>query len=75
MTNAARHSGADNLWLTVRRQRTGIELHARDDGRGARELTFGSGLLGMQRRLQELGGSLTVQSTPERGFAVTAWLP
>lgn len=75
MTNAARHSGAGNLWLTVRRRQRGIELHASDDGCGSAQVTFGSGLSGMQRRLQELGGSLTVSSAPQRGFAVTAWLP
>jgi signal transduction histidine kinase len=75
MTNAARHSGAENLWLTVRRRDAGVELSARDDGRGARELRFGGGLTGMQRRLQELGGSLLVESALGRGFLVTAWLP
>jgi signal transduction histidine kinase len=75
MTNAARHAHAANLWLAVRRRDGGVELQARDDGRGAAAVVFGNGLLGMQRRLQQLGGRLAVASAPGQGFTVTAWLP
>ena len=35
MTNAVRHAGAENLWLELSQGPDGIELSARDDGRGA----------------------------------------
>jgi signal transduction histidine kinase len=75
VTNAARHSEAENLWIELRPAENGIEVRARDDGRGAREVKPGQGLTGMRRRLEELGGRLRVASEPGEGFRVEAWLP
>ena len=75
MTNAARHSGAQNLWLVLRRCDAGIELSAHDDGCGAANIAPGGGLTGMAARFRELGGRFEIDSEPERGFRVTAWLP
>jgi signal transduction histidine kinase len=75
MTNAARHSGGEHLWLTVRRRGAGIELGARDDGLGAERVAPGLGLTGLEERLQRLGGGLSVVTAPRQGFQVTAWLP
>jgi len=47
----------------------------RDDGRGATALTGGSGLLGLQDRVETLGGRLTVRSTPGTGTTVQAEIP
>lgn len=35
VTNAIRHSGAENLWIEVEREDGGVAMSARDDGRGA----------------------------------------
>src|SRR5690606_29431702 len=35
ITNAVRHAGARNLWITARREAGGVSLEARDDGNGA----------------------------------------
>jgi signal transduction histidine kinase len=78
MTNAARHSGAEHLWIRLRRGPGGIELSARDDGRGTARadlLGLGLGLAGLEQRFRALGGRLEVASQPGQGFAVTAWLP
>ena len=75
VTNAARHGGAKNLWIDFRAAENGIEVRARDDGRGAKEVTPGQGLTGMRRRLEELGGRLQVASEPGQGFRVEAWIP
>jgi signal transduction histidine kinase len=75
ITNASRHAGAANLWITLSRRDDGIAIHARDDGRGARDVTFGHGLRGMQERLQEYAGQLRVESSPGRGFEIHGWLP
>jgi signal transduction histidine kinase len=75
MTNAARHSGAENLWIALRRRASRVELWARDDGRGAERIELGVGLSGLQQRFSRLGGGLTLESTRERGFEVRAWLP
>ncbi len=75
VTNAARHGGAENLWIDFRPAADGLEVRARDDGRGAEEVTPGQGLVGMRRRLEELGGRLQVTSEPGAGFRVEAWIP
>ena len=75
VTNAAKHSGAEHLWLTLRRAETRVELFAVDDGRGADVVAMRGGIAGMQERLRLLGGGLLVQTELGRGFAVTAWLP
>jgi signal transduction histidine kinase len=75
VTNAARHSGAANLWITVRRTAGAFEVHARDDGRGRATIRDGFGLRGMRERIERAGGALTIESGAGRGFALTAFLP
>ncbi|HEX7253783.1 MAG TPA: sensor histidine kinase [Thermoanaerobaculia bacterium] len=75
VTNAVRHARAENLWLEVSQGMTGVEIHARDDGRGTDALGSGNGLAGMRERIEERGGTLSVETAPGRGFAVTAILP
>lgn len=75
VTNAAKHGGAENLWIEFRRKDNGLEVQTRDDGRGAQEFTPGQGLSGMRRRLEELGGRLDIASEPGQGFCVEAWIP
>lgn len=75
VTNAARHGGARNLWIRIERRADGIDLHARDDGRGAAELTWGHGLRGMRERFEEFSGRVEVTPGPGRGFEVHGFLP
>jgi signal transduction histidine kinase len=74
ITNALRHSQAENLWITIASEAGATRLDARDDGRGARELRAGFGLTGMQARLEEMGGWLRVDGA-RPAFEVSAWLP
>jgi signal transduction histidine kinase len=74
-TNAARHSAAENLWITVRRSGEAFEVRARDDGRGRGGARDGFGLRGMRERIERAGGVLTIDSGTGRGFALTAFLP
>lgn len=75
ITNAVKHAGAENLWLTFTRTDAGIALKARDDGRGASKLKAGNGLVGMSERLRQVGGRLAFSSQPGRGFEIEAWFP
>ena len=75
ITNAVRHAGATNLWVSVRRDGDRIAVHARDDGRGARELAAGNGLAGMRERIESIGGSLVIRTSPGAGFSLDAQLP
>ena len=75
MTNTLKHAEAQNLWLELTRTPGGVEISARDDGRGAQEVTAGNGLSGMRERLTSLGGDLSLTSSPGEGFALRARLP
>ena len=80
LTNAIRHSQGDNVWIELRDGPDGVELTARDDGRGVADGeraagTGGTGLAGMRERLERLGGRLAVDRGGGRGFTVSAWLP
>jgi signal transduction histidine kinase len=75
VTNAVRHSRAENLWLDVTRSEAGIQVRGRDDGRGAAAVASGHGLSGMRERVEHRGGTLSLETAPGRGFSVTAVLP
>lgn len=76
VTNAVRHSEAENLWLRLAATDGGVELVARDDGRGpTADATDGHGLAGMAERVERLGGRLAVGGAPGEGFSVRVWVP
>jgi signal transduction histidine kinase len=75
LTNAIRHAQCSNMWIDVDRRGEALRVCARDDGVGAKALSWGHGLHGMRERLEYLGGSLHVDPDTRPGFAVTAILP
>ncbi len=80
LTNISRHASADHveIMLTMQEQEAG-ELHIliKDDGEGcnAARLSAGFGLLSMKERIKSLGGRLTVQSAPGKGFNIDISIP
>gem|GEM_PF-2773415 len=62
IANAARHGGAQNVVVSLRRTDAGHSLRVRDDGCGMREALGGFGLSSMRDRAVALGGSLAVRS-------------
>ena len=77
LTNAARHGGAETLWLRVERVGARLELELHDDGRRlpAGDLAVGAGLTGMRERLEAAGGGLHAARDPAGGVRLSAWLP
>lgn len=78
MTNVARHAGADNVQISIRRDGEHVELSIADDGRGVTEAELeGSGslgVLGMRERAAMVGGSVEIHGEPGRGTVVTVRL-
>lgn len=73
LSNAARHSGASRVDVTLRRREDGdVELEAADDGRGFAfdESEGGLGIAGMRERALLVGGELSIESRPGRGTRV-----
>jgi signal transduction histidine kinase len=76
ITNAVKHARATNLWIEIAQSPGLLDLRARDDGVGARQLAdAGRGLGSMRERLEKLGGELSVAAEPGRGFRLHARLP
>lgn len=73
LTNAVRHSRAENVWVDVTSPAGGLVVAARDDGRGAAQIVPGYGLTGMRERVHALGGQLEVDGS--HGFRVRVVLP
>lgn len=75
ITNTVKHAKAQNLWITLTASGEGIEISARDDGRGVSKVHMGNGLKGMTERLHQFGGRIVCESAKGRGFSVRAWVP
>src|SRR5918994_3055805 len=72
LSNAARHSGARRIRVTLRRVGQRTELTVSDDGRGFTfdEAEDGLGIAGMRERALLVGGEVEVQSRPGTGTTV-----
>jgi two-component system sensor histidine kinase UhpB len=72
LSNAARHSGAERIAVSLRRAGRGVELEVSDDGRGFafEESERGLGIAGMRERALLIGAELTIESRPEQGTSV-----
>jgi signal transduction histidine kinase len=74
--NVSRHSGATAAVITVRDDGGSLYASVADDGRGFDpERTRGLGILGMEERVRQLGGTLEIQSKPGSGTTLRATLP
>jgi two-component system sensor histidine kinase UhpB len=77
LTNAARHSEAQRIAVTLRRARDSVELEVADDGRGFafEQSERGLGIGGMRERALLIGGELTIESRPGHGTNVRLSVP
>jgi two-component system, NarL family, sensor histidine kinase UhpB len=77
LSNAARHSGAKQIAVALRRSEDGVELEVADDGRGFafEQSEGGLGIAGMRERALLVGGELTIESRPGHGTTVRLSAP
>ncbi len=75
LTNTARHSQAQQLFVVLQRDEQQWHLRIRDDGRMASNWRKGNGLQGMTERLENLGGGLRCEHASTGGMQLEAWLP
>lgn len=85
LSNARKHADAERVMLTLSYMRESVVLDARDDGVGfdpeqvASEVrdqsSGGFGLRAMRERIEQLGGTVHVESEPGEGTSLAVELP
>ncbi|WP_329002024.1 CHASE3 domain-containing protein [Kribbella sp. NBC_00709] len=75
LTNAAKHADASVVLVDADIVDGSLRLTVRDDGRGGADPANGSGLIGLDDRVQALGGTLVVESPTGAGTSLAVALP
>ncbi|WP_432969691.1 sensor histidine kinase [Dactylosporangium sp. CA-233914] len=75
LTNAAKHAAASTVDVDVNADDTTLRVRIRDNGRGGADPTHGTGIIGLQDRVEALGGGLSLRSPPGGGTTVEIELP
>jgi signal transduction histidine kinase len=78
LTNASRHANAKQIKVTIERHSRDVQAVIEDDGIGfdrRKARRPGLGLLGMEERVREIGGTLDIKSQPGRGTRISILLP
>jgi signal transduction histidine kinase len=75
LTNAAKHAKASIVKIDVEAVDGLLHLSVRDDGAGGADPARGTGLLGLQDRVEAQGGTSSVCSPPGEGTTLRVELP
>jgi signal transduction histidine kinase len=77
LSNVGRHGAATTCRVSLGRDGPGFVLEVDDDGRGFEVdmATWGMGLRNLRERVESLGGTFDIQSTPGEGTTVRASFP
>ena len=76
LTNCVRHSAASRIRLAIRGGFDALELSLSDDGKGLDTARRpGLGLRGIEERVRELGGTLSISGAAGEGTTLTVRLP
>ena len=75
ITNALRHGRATGIVIALQRIDGALTLSIANDGLAPARIDPGNGLTGMRERLDAVGGTLEIATTPPRGLQVIARIP
>ncbi|HEX8207502.1 MAG TPA: GAF domain-containing sensor histidine kinase, partial [Solirubrobacteraceae bacterium] len=78
LNNVVKHAGAEKAGVEIAERDGRVHILVRDDGRGfegAGSRKDGFGLIGMEERVELVGGELEVRSVPGEGTEVAIMLP
>jgi len=75
LANVAKYAQATTATVSVTIDRERLHVEVADDGVGGADASAGSGLRGLDDRVQAFGGSLRVISPPGQGTQILAELP
>ncbi|MBO8192023.1 sensor histidine kinase [Streptomyces oryzae] len=78
LTNAVKHAGAEHIWLDIHYTHEAggmLRISVTDDGQGGADISKGSGIAGVERRLGPFDGVLAITSPPGGPTMVTMEIP
>jgi signal transduction histidine kinase len=75
LTNAAKHARASAVNVRVEADRANLHISIRDDGIGGADLAKGSGLTGLNDRVEALGGRMQITSPAGSGTSMRVTIP
>jgi signal transduction histidine kinase len=75
LTNVAKHARASVAYVDVDMHDDALRLRVRDDGAGGADPARGSGLIGLNDRVEALGGTMQIDSPADRGTSLLVTLP
>jgi signal transduction histidine kinase len=75
LTNVVKYASASSVAVSLAASGELVTLRIEDDGVGGANTRTGSGLRGLDDRVEALGGTLTLDSPPGAGTRLTAVLP
>jgi signal transduction histidine kinase len=75
LTNAVRYARANAAWVRAAVDDGALHIEVADDGVGGADPKAGTGLRGLEDRMQVLGGRLEVASPPGAGTRIIATIP
>jgi signal transduction histidine kinase len=75
LTNAIKHSEARSAWVRLRQADGLLSMVVEDDGRGGANPDQGSGLRGIEHRLEAFDGTVQISSPPGGPTVVTMEVP
>jgi signal transduction histidine kinase len=76
LANVRRHAAAGAVTVRLSHLPGAAEVETRDDGRGFDpDICDGYGLRAMRTRVEQAGGTATVESAPGAGTTVRVWVP
>ena len=79
LNNVVKHAGATQVQIQLKYHENTVSLEMNDDGRGFEPETAhqsgGFGLQGIHERVQQLGGSLNIESAPLKGTRLSVRIP
>ena len=75
LTNIAKHAAAARVTVAVIASDGRLRVEIADDGVGGADPARGSGLRGLADRVETIGGTLWVESTPGHGTRLAAEIP
>jgi signal transduction histidine kinase len=75
LTNAAKHAQASIVKVRAEVSDSALTLSIPDDGIGGADPRRGTGIIGLQDRVEALGGTISVLSPPGHGTTLHVHLP